>query len=63
MSFLAEMLAVVVIWLSAVALGQFGIVLDKCPQARPAAERLVSRSPREPLQRPAALIAPTTPPT
>ncbi|HQR87737.1 MAG TPA: hypothetical protein PLH31_00345 [Caulobacter sp.] len=46
MSLLAEILAVAVVWLSSVALGQFGIVLDTCPLAKTTSERTVSRSPR-----------------
>ncbi len=53
MSFLAEMLAVVVVWLSSVALGQFGILLDTSPIAKSPPERTVSRSPRGSVQSPA----------
>jgi hypothetical protein len=46
MSFLAELLAVMVVWLSSLALCQFGVVVDKEPRAKPVKERVVSRSPR-----------------
>lgn len=61
MCFLAEMLAVMVIWLSSVALGQFGVVLDKKPAPKPSHERTVSRSPRSPIQTPVAAAPQTTP--
>lgn len=54
MSFLAEFLAVTVVWLSSVALGQFGVALDQCPRAKPTQARTVSRLPREPIQSPVA---------
>lgn len=57
MSFLAEMLAIVVVWLSSVALGQFGIVLDTCPLAKSVPERTVSRSPRGSVRAPVAVIS------
>ena len=56
MSFLAEMLAIVVVWLSSVALGQFGIVLDTCPLAKATSERTVSRSPRGSAPSPVAMV-------
>jgi hypothetical protein len=46
MSFLAEILAVMVVWLSSVALCQFGVVVDNNPKAKPPKERVVTRSPR-----------------
>jgi hypothetical protein len=61
MCFLAEMLAVMVVWLSSVALGQFGVVLDKTPAAKPSHERTVSRSPRAPIATPIAVVPSATP--
>ncbi len=61
MSLLAEILAVVIVWLSSAALGQFGIVLDTCPLAKSTSERTVSRSPRGTAPSPVA-IAPQTRP-
>ncbi|WP_425999706.1 hypothetical protein [Caulobacter sp. DWR1-3-2b1] len=55
MSFLAEILAIVVVWLSSVALGQFGIVLDTCPLTKSTSERTVSRSPRGSMPSPVAV--------
>lgn len=54
MSFLAEMLAVAVVWLSSFALCQFGVVVEHavCPQAKSSEARTVSRS-RETAVRPA----------
>jgi hypothetical protein len=46
MSFLAEILAVMIVWLSSLALGQFGVAVDNNPKAKPAKERVVTRSPR-----------------
>ena len=46
MSFLAEMLAVAVVWLSSFALCQFGVVVEHvvCPHAKSTQARTVSRS-------------------
>lgn len=46
MSFLAEMLAVAVVWLSSFALCQFGVVVEHavCPHAKSSEARTVSRS-------------------
>jgi hypothetical protein len=55
MSFLAEMLAVVVVWLSSFALGQFGLAVDHCgcPKAHRTEARTVTRSPHADNSRPA----------
>lgn len=46
MSFLAEILAVAVVWLSSFALCQFGVVVEHaaCPHAKSSEARTVSRS-------------------
>ncbi|MFT4253557.1 MAG: hypothetical protein QM608_13860 [Caulobacter sp.] len=45
MSFLTEIFAAIVLWLSAMALCQFGVVVEgKLP--KPKAERTVARTPR-----------------
>lgn len=59
MSFLAEFLAVMVVWLSSAALGQFGVVVEKKPLLKPAmerSERTVPRSPRTSIQVPIAAV-------
>jgi len=61
MGFLAEMLAVLVIWLSSVALGQFGVAVDKKPLPKPTherSERAVPRSPRTSIRVPVAAAPP-----
>ena len=52
MSFLAELLAVVVVWLSSVALGQLGVAIDQSPRANAAHARTVARLPSQPAQTP-----------
>lgn len=54
MSFLAEMLAVAVVWLSSFALCQFGVAVEHavCPHAKASEARTVSRS-RDAASRPA----------
>ena len=42
MSFLAELLAIVVVWLSSIALGQLGVAIDQSPRANSAQGRTVS---------------------
>lgn len=54
MSFLAELLAIVVVWLSSIALGQLGVAIDQSPRANAAHPRTVSRSPSQPAQTPGA---------
>jgi len=53
MSFLAEMLAVAVVWLSSFALCQFGVSVEHgaCPHAKSSQARTVNRS-REAVLRP-----------
>lgn len=64
MSFLAELLALTIVWLSSMALCQFGVVIDKHPKLKPAQERTVTRSPRLPITAPIALCpGPSTTPT
>jgi hypothetical protein len=46
MSFLSELLAAIVLWLSATALCQFGVVIEE-KIIKPKVERTVARSPRE----------------
>jgi hypothetical protein len=61
MGFLAEMLAILVIWLSSLALGQFGVAVDKKPLPKPSherSERAVQRSPRTPIRVPVAAAPP-----
>ena len=61
MGFLAEILAVIVIWLSSVALGQFGVAIDKKPLSKPnheRSERAVPRSPRTSIRVPVAAAPP-----
>jgi hypothetical protein len=58
MSFLAEMLAIVLLWLSSLALGQLGIVLDSHPVAKSPPERNVLRSPRGSMKSPVAVAPP-----
>ena len=46
MSALAEFLAAIVLWLSAMALCQFGLATEQQVKAPPKTERVVARSPR-----------------
>ncbi|WP_419251632.1 hypothetical protein ACN2C6_09745 [Caulobacter sp. ErkDOM-YI] len=59
MSFLAEMLAIVVVWLSSLALGQLGVALDAHPVAKSPPERKVSRSPRGSMKSPVTVAPPS----
>ena len=59
MSFLAEILAIVVVWLSSLALGQLGIVLDTHPVAKSPPERKVLRSPRGSMKSPVTVAPPS----
>ena len=43
MSFLAEILAVMVVWLASLALSQFGVVVDHNPKAKTTKEQVVTR--------------------
>jgi hypothetical protein len=58
MSFLAEMLAVAVVWLSSFALCQFGVAIEHavCPHAKSSQARTVSRS-RDAAVRPVPVTA------
>ena len=49
MSFLTEMLAVAVVWLSSFALCQFGVTVEGrvCPHAKNSHVKTVTRSPRD----------------
>ena len=47
MSALAEFFAAIVLWLSAMALCQFGVVVDRQVKVPPKAERTVARTPRQ----------------
>ena len=61
MGFLAEMLAVAVVWLSSFALCQFGVTVDHrvCPHAKSQAQtKTVARSPRDARSTPVAMNAP-----
>jgi hypothetical protein len=66
MGFLTEMLAVAVVWLSSFALCQFGVAVEHsaCSHAKSVRAKIVSRSPRDMLTKPApiAVNAPTSPP-
>jgi hypothetical protein len=46
MSLLAEIFAVIVLWLSALALNQFGMAVERKVEQRPKVEKSVARSPR-----------------
>jgi hypothetical protein len=48
MGFLAEMLALAVVWLSSIALCQFGVSVEHrvCPHAKNAQAKTVARTPR-----------------
>lgn len=58
MDFLAEMLAVAVVWLSSIALCQFGVSVEHriCPHAKSVQAKTVARTPRV---APIAMNAPT----
>jgi len=47
MSSLVEFIAAMLLWLSAMALCQFGVVLERQVKAPPKAERTVARTPRQ----------------
>ena len=47
MAFLAELFAVIVLWLSALALGQFGMALERPPEPPAKVEKSVSRTPQK----------------
>lgn len=47
MSALAEFIAAILLWLSAMALCQFGVAVDRQVKAPPKAERTVARTPRQ----------------
>jgi hypothetical protein len=47
MSALAEFFAAIMLWLSAMALCQFGVVVDRHVKTPPKAERTVARTPRQ----------------
>lgn len=47
MSALAEFFAAIMLWLSAVALSQFGVAVDREVKAPPKAERTIARTPRQ----------------
>jgi hypothetical protein len=47
MSSLAEFIAAIMLWLSSMALCQFGMVVEHRAKAPPKAERVIARSPRQ----------------
>lgn len=47
MSSLAEFIAAIVLWLSAMALCQFGMAVERQAEAPPKAERVIARTPRQ----------------
>jgi hypothetical protein len=47
MSALAEFIAAIMLWLSAMALCQFGVIVDHQVKIPPKAERTVARTPRQ----------------
>jgi hypothetical protein len=47
MSALAEFFAAILLWLSAMALCQFGVAVDRQVRVPPKAERTVARTPRQ----------------
>lgn len=58
MGFLAEMLAVAVVWLSSFALCQFGVAVEQaCPHAKSAQHKTVARSPRDTAGKPMPVAA------
>ena len=56
MSVLAELLAVVVVWLSAMALSHLGIDIKAETQISTSSERTVLRTPREGRQAPSPVV-------
>lgn len=64
MSFLAELLAVAVVWLSSFALCQFGVVVDHAvrPHTKPPEARTVNRSRDVSQPPPIAVIGPLAAP-
>jgi hypothetical protein len=61
MSFLAELLAMMFIWLSYLTLGQLGVVPDRSPAAKAAPAHTVSRVPSLLTQAPDVDEAPAAP--
>jgi hypothetical protein len=47
MSSLAEFIAAIMLWLSAMALCQFGMAVEHEAKAPPKAERVIARTPRQ----------------
>jgi hypothetical protein len=47
MSALAEFIAAIVVWLSSMALCQFGMAVEHKAKAPPKAERVIARTPRQ----------------
>jgi hypothetical protein len=47
MSSLAEFIAAIVLWLSSMALCQFGMAIEQKVKAPPKAERVIARTPRQ----------------
>ncbi|CAN5411715.1 hypothetical protein BH10PSE3_BH10PSE3_41050 [soil metagenome] len=47
MSSLAEFIAAIMVWLSSVALCQFGMVVEHQVKIPPKAERVIARTPRQ----------------
>jgi hypothetical protein len=47
MSSLAEFIAAIMLWLSSMALCQFGMSVDHQAKAPPKAERIIARTPRQ----------------
>ncbi len=47
MSSLAEFIAAIMLWMSSMALCQFGLAVDHQVKPPPKAERIISRSPRQ----------------
>ena len=47
MGFLAELFAVIVLWLSALALSQFGMALERPPERPAKSEKSVNRTPQK----------------
>jgi hypothetical protein len=47
MSSLAEFIAAIMLWLSAMALCQFGLVTERQAKTPPKAERVIARTPRQ----------------
>ena len=47
MSSLAEFIAAIVLWMSSMALCQFGMAVEHQAKAPPKAERIIARTPRQ----------------